>query len=320
VNRAATTGTALAVLSAATFGTSGSFATSLMSSGWTPAAAVTARIALAALVLTVPGVVQLRGRWTALRRGLAAVTLYGAFAIVAAQLCFFEAVSHLSVGVGLLLEYSGTLLVVAWMWLVHGQRPRRLTIIGGVLAIGGLVLVLDLTGSQHVDVIGILWGLGAATGLAVYFVVSSRVDDDAVPPIAMAWAGMVVAVLTLALVGVTHLLPFRENADDVTLAGHQTSWIVPVLGMSLLAAVIAYVAGIGAARRLGARAASFLGLAEVLFAMLFAWLLLDQRPTGLQLLGGVVVLAGIALVRADTGEVVESPSAETVEDAVPAAA
>jgi drug/metabolite transporter (DMT)-like permease len=320
VNRAATTGTALAVLSAATFGTSGSFATSLMSAGWTPAAAVTARIALAALVLTVPGVAQLRGRWAALRRGLAAVTLYGAFAIVAAQLCFFEAVTHLSVGVALLLEYSGTLLVVAWMWLVHGQRPRRLTVIGGVLAVGGLALVLDVAGSQRVDLVGVLWGLGAATGLAVYFVVSSRVDDDAVPPIAMAWAGMVVAVLALALVGVTRLLPFTESTADVSLAGTRMSWIVPVLGMSLLAAVIAYVSGIGAARRLGARAASFLGLAEVLFAMLFAWLLLDQRPTALQLVGGVVVLAGIALVRADTGEVVESPSADPADEPLAAAA
>src|SRR5579875_754338 len=133
VNRAAATGTGLAVLSAATFGTSGPFGASLMSAGWTPGAAVTARIAVAALVLTAPAMAQLRGRWTSLRRGMGGVLVYGLFAIVAAQLCFFEAVEHLSVGVALLLEYGGTLLVVAWTWLRHGHRPRRLTVLGGVL-------------------------------------------------------------------------------------------------------------------------------------------------------------------------------------------
>ena len=56
----------------------------------------------------------------------------------------------------------GTLFVVGWVWLRHGQRPRRLTVIGGVLALAGLVLVLDLTGSQRVDLVGVLWGLAAA--------------------------------------------------------------------------------------------------------------------------------------------------------------
>ena len=62
------------------------------------------------------------------------------------------------------------------------------------------------------------------------------------------------------------------------------SWLVPVLGLSVVAAAIAYVVGIGAARMLGAKLASFVGLTEVLFAVLFAWLLLGQLPTVIQLL------------------------------------
>ena len=57
--------------------------------------------------------------------------------------------------------------------------------------------------------------------------------------------------------------------------------------------------GSTAARRLGARLASFVGLTEVLFAVLFAWLLLDQLPARIQLVGGVLIVAGIALVRID---------------------
>jgi drug/metabolite transporter (DMT)-like permease len=77
---------------------------------------------------------------------------------------------------------------------------------------------------------------------------------------------------------------------------------VPVLELSLVAAVIAYVAGIAAARRLGARLASVTGMAEVFFAVLFAWLLLGQVPSPAQFTGGAFMLAGVALVRIDESQ------------------
>lgn len=314
--RGGAVGLGFAVVSAATFGTSGSFATSLLAAGWSPGGAVTMRIALAALLLTAPAIRTLRGRWHLLRRSLPAVGLYGIGAIGVAQLCFFNAVGHLSVGVALLLEYSGTLLVVLWMWLRHGQRPRRLTVVGGLLAMAGLVLVLDLTGSQHVDAVGVLWGLGAATGLATFFVLSGRAEDE-LPPIAMAWAGMTVGAVALVAFGLVRVVPLRASTADVRFAGHPVSVVVPVVGLSLVAATIAYVTGIEAARRLGARVASFVGLAEVLFAIVFAWALLDQRPTVLQGVGAVVVVAGIALVRAaDRSAATDAAGMPTAPDAV----
>jgi drug/metabolite transporter (DMT)-like permease len=59
------------------------------------------------------------------------------------------------------------------------------------------------------------------------------------------------------------------------------------------------VAAIYGTRLLGPRLASFTGLTEVLFAVLVAWLLLGELPTLMQLGGGVLIIAGIAAVRAD---------------------
>jgi drug/metabolite transporter (DMT)-like permease len=291
------TGMILAIVSAATFGTSGTFATSLIHAGWSPGAAVLARIAAAALILTVPAVMALRGRWGPLRRGLPSVAGYGVFAVAGAQLCYFNAIQRIPIGVALLLEYLGVILVVGWMWLRHAQRPRRLTIAGAVMALAGLGLVLDLSGSARLSPIGVMWGLGAAVGLAVYFVLSASADGDALPPIAMAWAGMCAGAALLAALGLARVLPMRAGTSDVQFLHHQVSWIVPVVGLSLVAAVIPYVTGIGAARRLGARLSSFVGMAEILFAVLFAWLLLGQLPTVLQFVGGGLILAGVALVR-----------------------
>ena len=303
-SRSAGTGVALAVVSAATFGTSGTFATSLIDAGWDPAAAVISRLAMAALVLTVPACLQLRRCWPELRaRGPAALrtsalllVVYGLVAVAGAQFFFFNALHRLQVGVALLLEYLGTILVVLWMWLRHGQRPHRLTLAGSVAAFAGLLLVLGLTGGQRPDPIGVLWGLGAAVGLAVFFVLSARTEEP-LPPVVMTWAAMAIGALALLALGAVGALPARAVFGPVQFAGHRTSWLVPVLGLSLVAAALAYVAGIAAARRLGATLSSFLGLTEVLFAVLFAWAFLGQLPSAMQLAGGALILAGVALVR-----------------------
>ncbi len=157
-------GFGLALVSAATFGTSGTFASALIEAGWSPGAAVTIRISIAALILAVPAIIMLRGRWQVLRRNLGMVTIYGLVAIAGCQVFYFNAVQHLSVGVALLLEYMGIVLVVGWLWIRSGQPPRRLTIAGSAVAVVGLVLILDLIGDAHIDFVGVLWGLGAAVG------------------------------------------------------------------------------------------------------------------------------------------------------------
>jgi len=299
-------GLVLALLSAATFGTSGTFATSLIDAGWSPGAVVLGRIGVAALVLLGPALVQLRPMIPVLKAGgrplvvrtARMVIVYGLVAVAGCQLFFFHAVQRLSVGVALLLEYLGVVLVVGWLWLVHGQRPRRLTVAGSVSALVGLGLVLDLTGHQHVDLVGVLWGLGAAFGLAVYFVLSAR-EEEPLPPIVMACAAMLVGTVTFAVLGLTGALPMHATFGQVDFSGHRTSWLVPILGLSVVAAAFAYVAGITAARLLGAKVSSFVGLTEVLFAVLFAWLLLNQLPGGLQLVGGVFIVGGVTLVRLD---------------------
>jgi drug/metabolite transporter (DMT)-like permease len=292
-------GMALAVLSAATFGTSGTFASSLISAGWSPGAAVLARVAAAALLLTVPALAQLRGRRAVLRREAWRAAAFGLFAVAGCQLFYFNAIARIPVSVALLIEYLGTILVVGWLWLRHGQRPRRLTIAGAGTAITGLALVLNLGSAGRIDPVGVLWALLAAVGLAIFFLLSASSDHQSLPPLAMTWIGMCTGTGVLALLGLTGLVPLTASAGSVRLLGYQVSWIVPVLGLSLVAVVISYVAGIGAARRLGAKLASFVGMAEVLFATLFAWLLIGQLPSGMQFLGGAFILAGVALVRLD---------------------
>lgn len=296
--RPGATGLGLATLSAASFGTSGTFAATLFAAGWTPAAAVIGRVLIAALILTIPALVVLHRRPAGLSRGIGTLTMYGLVAVAGCQLCYFNAIRHMSVAVALLVEYSGLLLVVGWLWLRHGQRPRLLTAYAAVAALSGLVLVLDLAGDHKVDVAGVLWGMGAAVGLAVYFVVSAH-QKDALPPLVVAWGGLAIGGTALSVVGLAGALPLAAPRTEVTLLDTEFSWIVPMLGLSVIAAVLPYITGIAGVRLLGARVASFVGLLEVLFAVAFAWLLLGQGLTDLQLAGAALIVVGIALVRLD---------------------
>jgi drug/metabolite transporter (DMT)-like permease len=293
-------GLALTVAAAAAFGTSGTFADALLTAGWSPAAAVAARVGVAALALTVPAVLTMRGRWGLLRvraGGWGRILAYGLVAVAGCQFCYFNALRHLPVGIALLLEYLGAVLVVGWMWVRHGQRPRRLTVVGGVTAMGGLAMMLGVSGAGRISLAGVTWGLLTAVCLAVYFTLSSA--DSDLPPIVTAWGGMCTGAVVLYLLGVTHVFSLRVRFTDVVLLSHRVSWVVPVLGVSLIAAAFAYVAGIAGAQRLGPRLASFASMSEVMFAVLFAWIFLGQLPEPLQFVGGGLIFLGVVLVRMD---------------------
>ena len=153
-------GLGFAVLSAMSFGVSGSLAKGLLDVGWTAGAAVTVRVLVAAVVLAVPAVVSLRGRWGLLRSNAGLVAGYGLVAVAGCQLSYFNAVGHMQVGVALLIEYTAPVAVIGWMWLRHGHRPGVLTLVGAVVAAVGLVLVLDLLSGADLSVPGRALGAG----------------------------------------------------------------------------------------------------------------------------------------------------------------
>ena len=305
-------GVSIAIVSAATFGTSGTFGTALLQAGWTPATAVLARISLAALIVTAPAVLALRGRWGLLRRSAWTAVAYGLVGVAGCQVFYFYAISRMPVGVALLIEYTGSILVVAWLWLRHGQRPRWLTIGGGAVAIAGLALMVVIGGSAEasgnasagISPAGLLWAALAAVSMAVYFLISASAPRavagaESLPPIVLAWAGLWVGAVALGALQAVHALPFGASASDVTLLRHQVPPIVPIIGIALLSTAIGYSTGIVAARRLGAKLASFIGMAEILFAVIYAWILLGQLPSVTQFLGGALILAGVSMVKID---------------------
>jgi len=289
----------LAITSAFCFGLAGSLAAGMLGAGWSAGAAVTVRMGIGAVVLTVPALLALRGRWTSLRAQTPSLLAYGIAAVAGAQFCYFSAVARLPVGVALLIEYTSPVAVVVWLWARHGHRPTRLIVAGAVVALFGLTLLLNLFGTagRSLDLVGVAWALAAMVGATMYFVISGRAGSG-VPAVALAWSGLAIGTVTMVILGATTHLSMSMTSANVAFDGTKVSWVVPVVLLGVVTAALAYLMGIGGVRRLGARLASFVGLCEVLAAVLFAWLLLAQVPTTTQLIGGLLVLTGVAIVQA----------------------
>lgn len=313
-------GLLLAIVSALSFSLSGSIASSLFAIGWTPGSVVLLRVGLAAVVLSPFGLPALRAHLResprgTLRRELPTILVYGVLAVAASQFCYFSAVRHMEVGPAILIEYTSPAAVVIWLWLRQGQRPAPLTVVGAVIAAAGLVLVLDLLGGGvGLSTAGVLWALGAMVGGAVYFVLNAEGGID-LPPIALAWLGLVVGTAVLGLLGLTHLMPLDAAGGTVRLAHTDLPWWLAVIVLGVVTAALAYAAGIAAGRLLGARLASFVALLEVVFSVLFAWLLLDEMPAAIQVVGGLLILAGVIAVKIGEPAAGEPDAADTLASA-----
>lgn len=294
-----TTGLIVALIAAFTFGTSGALIKPLLEAGWSPAAAVTIRAFIGGFVLLPVALVLVRGKWAAVWRARWRILVMALIGVAGTQLVYFAAVQRIPVNTAILIEYMAPLLLVGFVWARTRRIPRPVVLIGSVVALVGLVLVVSPGGAGSFDALGLTFAAIAAVGCAIYYVLAAR-PSDGLPPIAFASFGLLGGGVSLGLVGLTGAVPFTATFDTVALLGGSAPWWVPLLIVGVVATAVAYAASITASEILGSRLASFAGLLEVVAAALYAWILLGEDLTLPQLLGGALILAGIAFVRSES--------------------
>jgi len=307
-------GLVIAVIAAATFGLSGAIAKPLLESGWSPAAAVTARVLIGGLVLAPVAILSLRGNWAALWRARWRVVAMAVVGVAGTQLAYFGAIERIPVGTAVLIEYMAPLLLVVWAWARSRRMPKRVVLIGSVVAMAGLVLVVNPGGTARLDVLGLTLALTAMVGCAIYYLVAAQ-PSDGLPAVALAGFGLLLGGVLLGLVGLSGVVPFTTATNDVPMFGTTVPWWVPLIIIGVVATAIAYSTSIAASEMLGSRLASFVGLLEVVAATFYAWLLLGEQLTVLQLFGGLLILIGIAFVRSEKTDAALEPASMVDLDA-----
>lgn len=299
-------GVQFATVSAVGYGLGGPFSTSLMGSGWTPASVVFFRCLIATAILALPAWRALRRSGIELRSHLASIVSYGLVAVLGCQLSYAGGLRHMSVSVTLLVVYAAPVLVIGYLWARYRVRPGAQTAAGTITALLGLALLLGLTSTVQVSGIGMAWAASGAICTATYFLMNANVDRR-LPPVVLIAGGLAVGAAGLGLACLVGVLPWGATALPAELGGRQvSSWIlILVMGSALTA--LPYMTGIASARLVGSRVASFIAMSEVLFATLFAWLLLGQVMSPTQAVGGLVLLAGVVIIKLE--RVVRDPAA-----------
>lgn len=311
-------GLGFAIFSAVTFGGSGPFAKALIGAGFTPQQAAWLRI-LGAAALLVPLVLVFRGRagLRAARASWKALVLYGMTGIAGCQTLFFVAASRLPVGVALMLEFSGPVLVVAWLKFGRRVAVPRSAAIGVSIAVVGLATVAEIWSGLRIDAIGLLAGLGAAACQATYFILIDNLTGAA-DPLVMTAAGSVVGAVVLTLIAAPWRTPWHVLVDTIAIGHrHAPGWVMAAW-LIIVSTVVAYLAGAAAVQRLSAPIAGAVAYVEVVAACIFALVLLGETLRTNQIVGGAIVLVGAFVAQSSVGKVAPPEVPGTSRTDVPA--
>ena len=192
-----------------------------------------------------------------------------------------------SVANSTLLANLAPIFVALAAWLMFRQRPHGKFLGGLAIAVTGMALLIggdfQLQGKA---LIGDALGVVTAMFYAGYQLTVTRVRARVSTATIMAWSGLVtaLALLPIALVSGEQLLPVTAMGW-IKLAG--LALIAQVAGQSLIAYAMAHLP----------TTFSSVGLLfQPVMATLFAWLLLGEAVSALQLAGGITVLIGIRMV------------------------
>jgi drug/metabolite transporter (DMT)-like permease len=213
---------------------------------------------------------------------------------VITNMALFAGFERTSIAIVLICFYTYPVIVAIAAVRVYGDplTPTRIAALS--LAIAGMVLVVVApafgSGSVEVSAAGLALGLVAALSQSIYALIAGRGYSSLGAGQATTMISIVSAVGFLVVVvvgGASSVLQEPFTAEG--------GWIWIALGATIGLAIptIAVVAGF---RRMGPTGASITMLFEPVIGVLLAALIIAERPSFPQLIGGLLVLAGSALV------------------------
>lgn len=202
---------------------------------------------------------------------------------------YFLAIERLDIGVALVIQYLGPLLILLWLRLAHGRHlPGTLWGAVGLSAIGAF-LVVEAYDFDGLDALGIVAAFGAAVTFAVYLVAAERAGRRHPPQTTLVYAFGFAALFWL-VVRPPWTFPLEPFADDPTNALH-------ALGVVLVGTLIPFVLIVTALRHIPSPRAAVVATLEPVLAALIAWPVHDQELGPPQVLGGLAVLAAVVWVQ-----------------------
>lgn len=294
-------GYAMATAAAALFAFNGSVSKVILSSTEMSSLRLTELRATGAF-LCLAGFIALTGpgRLRVARDEVALLVFYGIVGFALVQWLYFVAIERLPIGIALLIQFSGIVLVALWARLVwHAEvRPRVWAALA--LTLVGLALVSEFWLGWTLDTVGVVACVGAAIALATYLLAGERAVEHREPLGVLCFA-LLFASLMWTVIQPWWTFPTDELAVEISFQGNLDHLSAPVWAFALFTIVLGTIASFGlsiaALRHLEATRVGITMTLEPVVATVVAWAWLDETLATPQLIGGAVVLTGILLAQ-----------------------
>lgn len=228
---------------------------------------------------------------------LPVLIFYGIFGIALMQWSYSNAVSLLPISVALLIEYTAIVIVPLVSLLLFKEKVRPRLWFGIAAVLVGLAIVSNLWNSS-LNPIGVAWAFMAAACLSIYFLIGEHTQRkrDAMSTLFYTFA---VASVFWAIMNVINPAKMIDINLVFNLGGNMSGISMPVwaglLWIGIMGSFIPMLLDYIALGNLSATAVGVIATAETVFATLFAWAWLNESMTTLEVIGGLIVVAGIIL-------------------------
>jgi drug/metabolite transporter (DMT)-like permease len=234
------------------------------------------------------------------RGELVFLAAFGVLGVGLVQLFYFLAIHRLQIGVSLLIQYLGPLLVALFVRFVRKQHVRRRLWFALALALVGLTLVVNLWGGVSLDGLGVLFSLCSAVTFAGYLLFAEQAVGRR-DPLSLLCYGFLFATIFWAIVQPWWTFPFDVPGTTTSLLGNLSHLHLPIWAlmawMIVLGTIVPFFLIVGSMRHITATRAGIVAMVEPVVASLVAYGWLDERLGATQLAGGGIVLCGIALAQ-----------------------
>lgn len=279
------------------FALNGSFSKAILEAGISPVRLTEIRNA-GAVILLLAVVLATRPAGLRVQRSeIPFLVAYGLIAFGMTQMLYFLTISRLPVGIGTLLIFLAPVIVA--LWLRFGRRTTSGSGIWWALAlvVAGLGLVSQVWSGAKLDTLGIIAGLATAVSLSIYLLLG-EVGVRRRDVVSLTFWGFAIATVMWSVVAPWWSYPWEVLGSSADfLDGRVTGvpvWSL-VVWMITLGTVVPFLLVVGSLQRIGAQRAGILGTTEPVWAALLAFIILGETITGIQAVGGLIVLAGIVV-------------------------
>jgi drug/metabolite transporter (DMT)-like permease len=253
-------------------------------------ATLSADRALVSFVLLAIGLLLFRRRDLVVSaRRLPFLAVFGVAGLAMVHFTYFKTISLTNVATAILLEYLAPILVLVASVLVLKHRLNWQLPVGVALSVLGCALVVGVLGGEGLVVVpaGIAWGLASAVFFAGYSLMGSYAATRFSP-----WTTLVFGLGFAALFWVVVLDP-----RTVVVPLGDASTLAAVVYLAVVSTIVPFGAFLYALRFIPPTAATVTSTVEPFIAGLGAYVLLGEALTGTQILGGLLVVAAIAVVQ-----------------------